>query len=87
MMQPAPQTLGVVDLGSNTMRLIIMAYQPHETFRLLDEIKATVRLVEGAGTSNVLQAAPVERAAEALRMFSALADAAGVPRVIGSTLR
>jgi exopolyphosphatase/guanosine-5'-triphosphate,3'-diphosphate pyrophosphatase len=77
------QRIGVVDLGSNTTRLIIMAYQPHYAFKLIDEIKETVRLIEGAGDSNILQPAPVERAVKAIRMFSALAQALDVPRVIG----
>jgi exopolyphosphatase / guanosine-5'-triphosphate,3'-diphosphate pyrophosphatase len=77
------QRIGVVDLGSNTTRLIVMAYQPHYAFKLIDEIKETVRLIEGASENNVLQPAPVERAIKALRMFNALARALDVPQVIG----
>lgn len=78
-----PQRIGVIDLGSNTTRLIVMAFQPHYAFKLIDEIKETVRLIEGAGSSNQLQPAPVERAIRALCMFGALAEATDVPRVIG----
>ncbi len=77
------QQVGVLDLGSNTTRLIVVAYQPHYSFKLVDEIKETVRLVEGAGESNVLQPAPVQRAVYAIKMFMALASATGVPEVIG----
>jgi exopolyphosphatase/guanosine-5'-triphosphate,3'-diphosphate pyrophosphatase len=76
------QRIGVVDLGSNTTRLIVMAYQPHYAFKLVDEIKETVRLVEGA-SDNVLQPAPIERAVKALQMFSNYARATDVPQVIG----
>jgi exopolyphosphatase / guanosine-5'-triphosphate,3'-diphosphate pyrophosphatase len=77
------QRVGIVDLGSNTTRMIVLAYQPHYAFKLVDEIKATVRLIEGAADSNVLQPAAVDRAVEALRMFGALAAASDVPQVIG----
>ncbi len=77
------QRIGVIDLGSNTTRLIVMAYQPHYSFKLIDEIKETVRLIEGAGSSNILQPKPIDRAIKAIRMFSMLARALDVPRVIG----
>ncbi len=76
------QRIGVIDLGSNTTRLIVMAYEPHYAFKLVDEIKETVRLVEGAA-NNVLQPAPIERAVQALRMFANYARATNVPTVLG----
>ena len=77
------QRIGVIDLGSNTTRLIVMAYQPHYAFKLVDEIKETVRLIEGAGANNLLQSAPVDRAIKAICMFAKLAKASEVPQVIG----
>lgn len=76
------QHIGVIDLGSNTTRLIVMAFEPQYAFKLHDEIKETVRLVEGAA-DNVLQPAPVERAVLALRMFANYARVTGVPTVLG----
>jgi exopolyphosphatase/guanosine-5'-triphosphate,3'-diphosphate pyrophosphatase len=76
------QRIGVIDLGSNTTRLIVMAFEPHHAFKLHDEIKETVRLVEGAA-NNVLQPAPIDRAVKALQMFANYARATGIPRVIG----
>lgn len=77
------QCVGVIDLGSNTTRLIVMAYQPHYAFKLINEIKESVRLVEGASADNVLHPVPVARAIKAIQMFSVLARATEVPRVIG----
>jgi exopolyphosphatase/guanosine-5'-triphosphate,3'-diphosphate pyrophosphatase len=77
-----PQRIGVIDLGSNTTRLIVMAFQPHYAFKLVDEIKETVRLVEGA-SNNVLQPAPIGRAIKALQMFASFAHATDVPQVVG----
>ncbi|HEX6287978.1 MAG TPA: Ppx/GppA phosphatase family protein [Herpetosiphonaceae bacterium] len=78
-----PQRVGVIDLGSNTTRLIVMEYQPHYAYKLIDELKETVRLIEGAGSSNTLQAAPIERALKAVKMFASFTRATDVPRVIG----
>lgn len=77
------ERVGIIDLGSNTTRMIVLAYQPHYAFKLVDEIKETVRLIAGAADSNILQPDAVDRAIQALRMFSALAQASDVPRVIG----
>lgn len=78
-----PQRVGVIDLGSNTTRLIVMEFQPHYAFKLIDEIKETVRLIQGAGTSNKLQPPPIQRAVTALKMFASFCKATDVPRVIG----
>ena len=75
--------IGIVDLGSNTTRMIVMAYQPHYAFKLVSEIKETVRLIEGAAVKSILQDGPMERAVRAVRMFGALARATEVPRIIG----
>ncbi|WP_298814466.1 Ppx/GppA phosphatase family protein [Chloroflexus sp.] len=74
--------LGVIDLGSNTTRLIVMAYEPKRCFRLIDEVSETVRLAEGIGPSRMLQPVPIRRAVEALRMFYSLCLATGVDQVI-----
>ena len=39
--------IGVIDLGSNTTRLIIVGYTAHHSFKLLDEVRESVRLAEG----------------------------------------
>lgn len=74
--------LGVIDLGSNTTRLIVMAYEPGYSFRLTDEVSETVRLAEGIGPSRMLQPTPIRRAVEALRMFYSLCQSTGVDHVI-----
>lgn len=74
--------IGVIDLGSNTTRLIVMAYEPSYSFRLTDEVSETVRLAEGIGPSRMLQPAPIRRAVEALRMFYSLCISTGVDQVI-----
>ncbi|GAC1553181.1 MAG: Ppx/GppA phosphatase family protein [Herpetosiphon sp.] len=82
-MEQTMQRLGIIDLGSNSARMQVMAFEPHAHFKLVDEIKETVRLVEGAAATNVLQPEPIRRAIKAVRMFAALGRATDVPRIIG----
>jgi exopolyphosphatase/guanosine-5'-triphosphate,3'-diphosphate pyrophosphatase len=76
------QKIGIIDLGSNTTRLIVMAYQPNRCFRLVDEVSEVVRLAEGVGTSGTLRPTPIRRAVEALRMFETFCHSTGVERII-----
>ncbi|MCU0495674.1 MAG: Ppx/GppA family phosphatase, partial [Chloroflexaceae bacterium] len=70
--------IGIIDLGSNTTRLIVMAYQPGLCFRLVDEVSEVVRLAEGVGDSRTLQRRPMLRAVEALKMFNTFCEGTGV---------
>lgn len=72
---------GIVDLGSNTTRLVIYEYEPGRRFRLADEVREVVRLREGMGETNILRAAAIDRSLNALRMFRALCDAMEVADV------
>jgi exopolyphosphatase/guanosine-5'-triphosphate,3'-diphosphate pyrophosphatase len=74
--------IGVIDLGSNTTRLIVMSYEPGSCFRLTDEVSETVRLAEGVGDTRTLQAKPIRRAVEALSMFERFCHNTGVEQII-----
>jgi exopolyphosphatase/guanosine-5'-triphosphate,3'-diphosphate pyrophosphatase len=76
------ERIGIIDLGSNTTRLIVMAYQPDQSFKLVDEVRENVRLAEGLGPDRVLQEVPMRRAVEALKMFHAFCRATNVQRVV-----
>ncbi|NNJ12034.1 Ppx/GppA family phosphatase [Chloroflexales bacterium ZM16-3] len=76
------QKIGIIDLGSNTTRLIVMAYELGHSFRLMDEVSETVRLAEGVGSSGTLRAAPIHRAVEALSMFERFCHNTGVTQII-----
>ncbi len=77
-----PQRIGIIDLGSNTTRMVIYEYEWDQFFRLEDEIREVVRLREGMGRTNVLRAAAIQRAVNAMRMFKDLGDGLGVSKVI-----
>ncbi len=74
--------IGIIDLGSNTSRLIVIAYVPDRSFRLVDEVSATVRLAEGMGETLTLQPQPMYRAIETLKMFHNFCRATNVQHII-----
>ena len=73
---------GVIDLGSNTSRLVIYEHEPGVRFQLVDEVREVVRLREGMGATAVLRTAAIERALNALKMYRVLCDAVGVDNLI-----
>nr|VFJ66103.1 MAG: exopolyphosphatase / guanosine-5'-triphosphate,3'-diphosphate pyrophosphatase [Candidatus Kentron sp. FM]VFJ73631.1 MAG: exopolyphosphatase / guanosine-5'-triphosphate,3'-diphosphate pyrophosphatase [Candidatus Kentron sp. FM]VFK17530.1 MAG: exopolyphosphatase / guanosine-5'-triphosphate,3'-diphosphate pyrophosphatase [Candidatus Kentron sp. FM] len=75
------QRAGIIDLGSNTTRLVIYEYESGQWFNLTDEVREVVRLREGMGNSNVLRSAAIERGLNALRMFRRLCDSLRVEDV------
>lgn len=75
--------IGIIDLGSNTTRLIVMVYtrQP-STFRLMDEVRETVRLASDIDEEGRLNQAAMNRSIGALAMFSALCRGTNVENVV-----
>jgi exopolyphosphatase/guanosine-5'-triphosphate,3'-diphosphate pyrophosphatase len=61
--------IGIVDLGSNTMRLVVYECEPGAWYRLADQVREPVRLAEGAAKTGALTDAAMERALNALRLY------------------
>ena len=61
--------IGIVDLGSNTARLVVYASDGEESFRLVDQIREPVRLAEGVAASGVLSKAAMRRTVATLGLF------------------
>ncbi len=82
---PAPERrLAVVDLGSNTAKLVALAYVPGRGYRHLDQLRDVVRLSEGMGDGRVLRADAMDRALATLRTFRAYCDATGIEHVVAT---
>ncbi|MBT4100796.1 MAG: Ppx/GppA family phosphatase [Gemmatimonadetes bacterium] len=63
------QRVAVIDLGSNTARLVVMEATPGYAYRLVDEIREVVRLRQGM-TQDGLSDDAIDRAFSTLRMFT-----------------
>lgn len=74
--------LGIIDLGSNSVRLSVMHYTPGEAFKLAREVTRRVRLSEGMAEKNMLQEAAMARTITALSLLREVCAEAGVTRIV-----
>ena len=80
---PEPVRIGIIDLGSNTARLVIMAAIPGFSYRMVDEIREVVRLRQGMSRKG-LDSEAVERGMSTLRLFKRFCDTTGVEVVLAT---
>src|SRR5687767_13458849 len=73
--QPSAQPrLAAIDVGSNTIRLIVAEVQDDDSYRILDEEREMVRLSEHLDRTGRLSDSAVERATAAIGKMKAIAD-------------
>jgi exopolyphosphatase / guanosine-5'-triphosphate,3'-diphosphate pyrophosphatase len=75
------QRTAVVDLGSNTFRLVVFEAAPGRGWKKADEVFDRVRIGEGQGESGDLREAPIARALEALALYGHFCRARGIEDV------
>jgi exopolyphosphatase/guanosine-5'-triphosphate,3'-diphosphate pyrophosphatase len=61
--------VAVIDLGSNSWRLVVFTYAPGEWWKRTDELYETVRIGAGLGASGKLSDAAMQRGLETLAVF------------------
>ncbi|HYI81440.1 MAG TPA: Ppx/GppA phosphatase family protein [Thermoleophilaceae bacterium] len=71
----------VIDMGSNSFRLVVFQHEPGSWWSLADEIREPVRVSAGMGDEGVLEAAPMERAVATAAVFASFLEASGVEHV------
>jgi len=74
--------IGIVDLGSNSVRLIAVEYTPGFAFQITTEFSRRVRLSEGMAGTNLLQPHAIERTLDTLRVIHEMCDARGIKRIV-----
>ena len=72
------RTAAVIDMGSNSWRLVLYAYRPRSSWRRLGELSEPVRIAAGLSRSGTLSPAAIERGLEALDMFARACAARGI---------
>jgi len=75
------ERVAVIDMGSNSFRLVVFQYEPDSWWSLADEIREPTRISAGMGDADVLQPEPMERALHSAAVFSSFLRASGVERV------
>ncbi|MCC7451810.1 MAG: Ppx/GppA family phosphatase [Anaerolineae bacterium] len=72
------QRMAIIDVGSNSFRLIVITYRPGYHFQVTDEVKETVRLVQGMSATGLMRAAPMDRAIETMQLYAAFCKASNI---------
>ncbi|HXW98892.1 MAG TPA: Ppx/GppA family phosphatase, partial [Methanomicrobiales archaeon] len=78
-----PSTVAFIDIGTNSIRLLVVSIDPNGTHRILTRQKETVRLGEGEfGERSNLQPGPMDRAVLIARRFRDMAAAFGATEFV-----
>jgi exopolyphosphatase / guanosine-5'-triphosphate,3'-diphosphate pyrophosphatase len=71
----------VIDLGSNSFRLVVFTWVPGAWWKRTDEIHESVRVGAGLDASGALQPEPMERALETIELYAHFCRAMGIDEV------
>ncbi len=74
----ATRRVAVVDLGSNSWRIVIFSYGDGPWWKLTDELYETVRIGQGLASSGRLSDEAIARGLETLSVFGRFARASGI---------
>lgn len=64
--------LGIIDLGSNSVRMNIMKIYENGSYKMADHSKEMVRLSQGMGREMTLKEEPIKRTIHTLKLFNKL---------------
>lgn len=76
------EKIGIIDLGSNSARLVIVNLFKEGYFMVVDELKESVRLGQDMERDGFLKPARVAETIKTLKMFRKLCEASNVSRII-----
>ena len=76
------EKIGIIDLGSNSARLVIVELFGDGHFMVVDELKESVRLGQDMERDGFLKPQRVSETIKTLKMFRKLCDASNVDRII-----
>ncbi len=76
------KTIGVIDIGSNSMRLVLARINDKGYLRIFDELKEFVRLGQDLSETGELDMNRVNHAIDVLRFFKNICDANGADEII-----
>ena len=73
--------LAAIDVGSNSIRLVVAEAQPGGRYRVLDEERETTRLAKSLAETGKLDEESMQASLEALRRFKSIATGMGVEKI------
>ncbi|MGH7533077.1 MAG: HD domain-containing protein [Gemmatimonadales bacterium] len=79
---PAPrERLAAIDVGSNSIRLVVAEYDPAAGLTIIDEVKDQPRLARGLAATGILDDVAMARALESLDRMREVCERRGVKRI------
>ena len=72
------ERMAVIDMGSNSFRLVVFGYERGRHWKLIDEIREPVRVSAGMGEEQLLRPEPIARALGTAAVFASFCRASGV---------
>ncbi len=75
------ERLAVIDMGSNSWRLVVYSHEAGSWWALTDEIREATRVGEHMGDERTLKPEPIDRALHTAAVFASFCRAAGIDRV------
>ena len=76
------RNIGVIDIGSNSVHLVVGEYYNNEYFQIIDDVKVNVRLSEGLSKTGAMRQDRMDYGLETLMMYRRMVDAYGIQKVI-----
>jgi exopolyphosphatase/guanosine-5'-triphosphate,3'-diphosphate pyrophosphatase len=76
-----PIRLAAIDIGTNSVRLLVVDAFGPDDYRTVDDEKVTTRLGEGFSTSGLLSAVAMQRTLDAVINLKAIAEGRGANRI------
>lgn len=76
------EKIAIIDLGSNTARLLLVEVKENGYFHIFDQLKEAPRLGEGMEKDGFLKPARIQETIRTLKMFRKLCDVNGIDRII-----
>ncbi|MGE4272746.1 MAG: Ppx/GppA family phosphatase [Desulfitobacterium sp.] len=76
------RTIGIIDIGSNSMRLVIVQISTNNSYRIIDDVKHSVRLGKDMLPNGNLHPLRMQRAIETLQFYKTLCDAIKTDSII-----
>ncbi len=74
--------VAIIDVGSNSFRLIVMSNVPGYYFQETDEVRESVRLVQGISATGLLRAAPMDHAVDTMQLYAAFCKASDITDIV-----
>src|SRR5438045_2116237 len=81
-MMDGMKRMAVIDMGSNSWRLVVYGYEPGRFWQHVDEIREAVRVSQGMEETGRIGREPFDRAIHTAHVFDSFCTASGIDDVV-----